>query len=248
MRFVVMLQDARRAEITANQLAAVGFGADHFNCFSDATEALFSNAYDLVLTESRLSDGNAVEWLRGWNARKRPDSTFVIVLADREDERVAALEAGADDSAMAMVSGRELVARIRAVLRRPRERAASSVSLGNLSICTDARVVTVSGREIAIQRRETAILEVLLRRAGNVVPRGALEHDVYGLNVDCAPNSLEVRISRLRRHLSDAGASPSIETVRGVGYRLIDGNILPRGRGQASRRTKSMTYAQAAAA
>lgn len=222
MRFAIISHDLRRTEYMADQLASIGYASDRFDNLCDASYAILDNEYDLVIADCALPDGDAIDWLRSWNARHRPDSTFVIMLTDREDQRVTAFEYGADDCVGTMVGGRELQARIRAILRRPRLRAATEVAVGNLSVSTDAHVVTVAGRELPIQRREIAILKMLLRRVGKVVPRATLEHNVYGLNVECTPNSLEVRISRLRRHLNDAGASPSIETVRGVGYRLIE--------------------------
>ena len=186
--------------------------------------------YDLVVLERHLGDGDGLAWLRGEGYRKLPGTTFVIVLADKEEERVGALEAGADDSAMRLISMRELVARIRAVLRRPRELVDSRLAFGDLSLCTVDREVRVADRPIAIQRRETAILEALIRRGGKVVPRPLLEQDIYGLQSEFCPNSLEVRISRIRRQLAQIRSTTTIETVRGVGYRLADSD---KGRRQA---------------
>lgn len=225
MRLMIVRENARHAEATASHLTAVGFGTDCFNCLSDAGEAIASNPYDLILIESHLADGDTIKWLRGCGGRRLSETTFVIVLADREEERVAAFEAGADDCARPAVSARELVARVRAVLRRPRERVASTIGFGNISLCTISREVSVSNKRVCIQRRETAILEMLLRRASSVVPRAALEHDLYGVNTDYAPNSLEVRISCLRRHLLETGSSAAIETVRGIGYRLVNAEL-----------------------
>lgn len=220
MRLMIVLQNVRLAADTAAKLQAAGFGTDAYAGIEEATEALASSHYDLVLLERDLCDGDGLAWLRGEGCRKLAGTTFVIVLADREEERVAALEAGADDSAVRLVSMRELVARIRAVLRRPRALVDSLMVFGDLSLCTVGREVRVSERPVAIQRRETAILEALIRRSGKVVPRALLEQDIYGLQSEFCPNSLEVRISRIRRHLAQAGSSTTIETVRGVGYRL----------------------------
>lgn len=246
MRFAIISHDLQRTDHMADQLASIGYASDHFDNLCDASYAILDNEYDLVITDCILPDGDAIDWLRSWNARHRPDSTFVIVLADSEDQRVTAFEHGADDCVGTTVGGRELQARIRAILRRPRLRASTEVAVGNLSVSTDAYVVTVGGRELPIQRREIAILKALLRRVGKVVPRAALEHDVYGLNGDCTPNSLEVRISRLRRHLNDAGASPSIETVRGVGYRLVEAETATKFSPTPFGRSRS-SFAQASA-
>jgi len=221
MRLMVVLHNFELAEETAARLQAAGFGSDAFSGIAEASAAISSAHYDMVLLERRLRDGDAIAWLRGQGRSKLAGTTFVIVLADQEEERVAALEAGADDSAIPLVSMRELVARIRAVLRRPREAVDSRLVLGDLSLCTVAREACVDGRSLPMQRRETAILEALLRRSGRVVPRPLLEQDIYGLNSEVCPNSLEVRISRIRRRLAEAGSAITIETVRGVGYKMV---------------------------
>ena len=220
MRLMVVLRNLALARQTAAQLQAAGFGADAYAGIAEATEALASSHYDLVLLERHLGDGDGLAWLRGQGCRKLAGTTFVIALADQEEERVSALEAGADDSAVRLISMRELVARIRAVLRRPRELVDSLLAFGDLSLCTVGREVRVGDQPVAIQRRETAILEALIRRGGKVVPRPLLEQDIYGLQAEFCPNSLEVRISRIRRHLAQTRSTTTIETVRGVGYRL----------------------------
>ncbi|MGI4939310.1 MAG: winged helix-turn-helix domain-containing protein [Janthinobacterium lividum] len=222
MRLMIVLHNVQLAHQTAAKLQAAGFGTDAYAGIDEAAEALSSAHYDLVLLERGLRDGDGLAWLRGDGCRKLAGTTFVILLADQEEERVAALEAGADDSAVRLVSIRELVARIRAVLRRPRQAMASTLEFSDLSLCTVERAVRVGDRLLPIQKRETAILEALIRRNGKVVPRPLLEHDIYGLQAEFCPNSLEVRISRIRRHLTEAGSSTKIETVRGVGYKLSE--------------------------
>ena len=145
MRLMIVLRNLNLAEETAAELEAVGFGADAFSGIAEASEAMLSGHYDMVVLEGSLHDGDAVAWLRGRGRGKLAGTAFVIVLADREEERVAALEAGADDSARCVVSMRELVARIRAVLRRPREVADSRLTLGDLSLCTIGRAASVAG-------------------------------------------------------------------------------------------------------
>lgn len=228
MRLMIVLRSFRLANETASKLQAAGFGTDAFAGIAEATEALTSSHYDLVLLERELSDGDGLAWLRGEGCRKLAGTTFVIVLADQEEERVSALEAGADDSAVRLISMRELVARIRAVLRRPRELVDSLLEFGDLSLCTVGRELRVGDQLVTIQKREIAILEALIRRGGKVVPRPLLEQDIYGLQSEFCPNSLEVRVSRIRRHLAQACSTTIIETVRGVGYKLTGIAAVPK--------------------
>ena len=217
---MIVFRNLKFAKDTAAGLNAAGFGTDAFSTIEDASIAVRCGHYDMVIAERRLGDGDTIAWLRGQGMNKLAGTAFVIVLADKEEERVAALEAGADDSAISLISMRELVARIHAILRRPRMAVESRLTLGDLSLCTVAREASVGGLPMPMQRRQTAILEVLLRRGGHIVPRPLLEQDIYGLQVVC-PNSLEVRISRLRRQLAEAGSIITIETVRGIGYRMV---------------------------
>ena len=217
---MIVFRNLKFAKDTAAGLNTAGFGTDAFSTIEDASIAVRCGHYDMVIAERRLGDGDTIAWLRGQGMNKLAGTAFVIVLADKEEERVAALEAGADDSAISLISMRELVARIHAILRRPRMAVESRLTLGDLSLCTVAREASVGGLPMPMQRRQTAILEVLLRRGGHIVPRPLLEQDIYGLQVVC-PNSLEVRISRLRRQLAEAGSIITIETVRGIGYRMV---------------------------
>lgn len=144
----------------------------------------------------------------------------VVVPGDDTKERIAALDVGADDCVPRQVHGRELLARLRAVLRRPPALSSPVLSIGNVRLDVATRKVWVGGQPVAIPRRELSLLEHLMRRYGQVVPRPALEGDLYGHLDDACPNSIGVGISRVRRHMQHAEATVSISTVRGVGYML----------------------------
>lgn len=221
MRLMIVLQNFQLANETAVKLRAAGFGTDAYATIAEATQAAAEFHYDLILLERKVGD-DALGWLRDKGCSKLTGTTFVIVLADQEEERIAALEAGADDSAVRFISMRELVARIRAVLRRPREVATSLLVFGDLSLCTTGRQIWIRGSLARMQKNETSVLEALMRRGGKVVSRLALEHDIYGPQSEACPNSLEVRISRVRRQLARAGSTTNIESVRSVGYKLAE--------------------------
>ena len=114
----------------------------------------------------------------------------------------------------------ELIARIRALLRRPGGVLGLVITAGNVSFDTTAREVQVDERTISIPRRELGVLEQLMRRTGRVVPKDVLEDKIYGFGKEVSSNSVEVHVSRLRKRLTGAGADISIQTVRGVGYLL----------------------------
>lgn len=208
-------------------LHGLGFVTDVFHDWEDAEEALAAYDYSLILRSSCAEGSDGVNWLRDNSLRrKNKKSVYIIMITRDENERIAALEAGADDSVSFSVKPRELAARVRAVLRRPPVVVDDFQSYEDLTLCQQSREVRAGEKIVSLQRRETDVLETLLRQKGRVVPRARLEHEVYGAHVAFCPNSLEVRISRIRRQLASAGSRLTIETVRGVGYRLAIRNMM----------------------
>jgi DNA-binding response OmpR family regulator len=144
----------------------------------------------------------------------------IIVLSalGSPDHRVAGLDHGADDYLAKPFSTDELLARLRAVMRRPAQIGESMVNVGQLRFNLTERQADVAGEPLDLTRRELLALEILVRRAGRTVSRSALEEAVYGYDDEIASNSLDAHISRLRRKLSTAGVE--IHAIRGLGYLL----------------------------
>ncbi len=203
-------------------LRSAGFGVDYFNDPEDAGEALLIANYDLALLECTAT----FSWLTWLKRLGRPATTAFIVLAAKDEERrLAAFEAGADDCLSHGLSGRELVARVRAILRRPRTRLDQVFQAGNLRMDCTNREVAVDEDPVSVPAQEFRILEMIMRKPGRIVTRSLLESDLYGACMQAGPNSIEVRISCLRRRLAIAGANVTIKNVRGVGYRLEQSKI-----------------------
>ena len=201
-------------------LKAQGFGFDVFRQASDAARALDRTGYNMVFLDRTLPDGCGWAWRREQRGAGLTLPVVVVMPVDDMEERSAALDAGADDCVPRQVNGRELLARLRAVLRRPPALSSPVLFAGNVRLDVTTREVWVGDQPVAIPRRELSLLEHLMRRCGRVVPRPALEGNLYGHLDDVCPNSIEVRISRVRRHMQHAQATVSISTVRGVGYML----------------------------
>jgi DNA-binding response OmpR family regulator len=178
------------------------------------------HAYDAIILDLGLPDRDGLNVVA--DLRRDEVATPILILTARDtvDDRVAGLDRGADDYLVKPFDMKELAARLRALLRRPGRALGTVLESGNVSLDTTLRQVVVSGRIVPVTPRELSALELLMRRAGQVVSRRMLEHALYGLEDDVNPNTVEVLISRLRRRLEEIGAHCSIHTMRGIGYLL----------------------------
>jgi DNA-binding response OmpR family regulator len=187
---------------------------------ADAEEAVSCNAYGAILLDRQLPDGDGLTLIA--KLRTKGVSVPVIVLTARGElvDRVAGLDSGADDYLGKPFAVEELLARMRAVLRRPPELPPETVKVGRLSFDLGNREACVDGEPLDLPRRELLVLETLLRRMGRTVARASLEEAVYSIDDEIQSNALDTHVSRLRRKLSEAQAGIEIHGIRGVGYLL----------------------------
>lgn len=220
MRILLVEDHAALRRMTADYLVQNGFVVDAVGSVEAARAALDVARYDAMIVDIGLPDGSGDELLKA-SRRGRPSPPALILTArDGVAERIAGLNAGADDYMVKPFDLAELEARLRAVLRRPGPRADIELNLGRLVFDTLSREAKVEGRPIALRRRETLLLEVLIAAAGRIVVRDVLEERLYGYDQTVTANALEAAVSRLRKGLDDAGAGVRIETRRGIGYLL----------------------------
>jgi DNA-binding response OmpR family regulator len=165
-----------------------------------------------------LPDGDGGDWLKSRRAAGNQIPVLMLTARASTGDKVKGLNVGADDYLAKPFEMAELVARIKALLRRPGGALALQLELGNISFDTVHREVMVGGRVTVLSRSELTLLELLLRRAGRVVVRRMLEEGLYGFDDVVGSNSLEAHVSRLRKKLEAAGANMQIHTLRGVGY------------------------------
>jgi len=220
MRLLLVEDEPDMAALLRSVLEKHDFVTDSAPSIEIAIEAIETIAHDLVLLDRQLGDGDGATLIA--YLRKRRPNVPVVILSARgaAADRVEGLNLGADDYIAKPFVINELVARLRAVLRRPTQMASERLEVGNLSFDLNQAEVFIEGARLDLPRMEYLVLESLMRRAGRTVRRGVLEEEVYGSDDEIQSNSLEAHISRLRRKLSDAGALVSIQPVRGVGYFL----------------------------
>jgi DNA-binding response OmpR family regulator len=220
MRLLLVEDNDRLAEFVGRGLADAGFTLDRVGNLAEAGSALAAGQFDAVMLDLGMPDGDGVEWLKGRRAAGLQLPVLILTARGTTPEKVAGLNAGADDYLAKPFEMSELVARLKALLRRPGGALSLLLELGNVAFDTVHRDVRVGDKRLALSRSELTLLELLLRRAGRVVQRRVLEEGLYGFDDIVGPNSLEAHLSRLRRKLEGAGATVQIHTLRGVGYML----------------------------
>jgi two-component system copper resistance phosphate regulon response regulator CusR len=188
---------------------------------ADARRRLEATAFDLVVLDRNLPDGDGLALLP---AVRTQGSAAVLMLTARSglDDRVAGLERGADDYLAKPFALAELLARCRALLRRQSGAPPTVLQCGDLQLDTRARVVRRAGEEIPLTPREVDLLEYLLRHRGRVVSRSMLERDVWRQTrrLTSLDNVIDVQFMRLRKKIDAGGGARLLHTVRGIGYRL----------------------------
>ena len=222
MRLLVVEDEPRIAEILKSSLQQAGFAVDVVRLCADAREALALTVYDAAVLDLGLPDGDGIDLLRELQSGRKSVPILVLTARDAIDDRVSGLDAGADDYLIKPFATAELVARIKALLRRPGGALGATLQAGNILLDTVGRDVRVGGVPLQLPRRECAILEHLLRRQGRVVPKSVLEEKLYGIDDELESNAVPVHVHHLRRKLQDADATAEIHTVRGVGYLLTE--------------------------
>lgn len=223
LRVLLIDDDARLSDLLAGYLAQHDVALSHARDGASGLSKLEAGSFDAVLLDVMMPGISGLEVLRRLRQKTKLP---VIMLTARGDEsdRVVGLELGADDYIPKPFSPRELLARLRAVLRRAQPDAIGErVGAQGIVAEVEARRATVDGREVELTGIEFDILVALLRRAGRVVPRGALLGEAGRGDVAVGERTVDVHISRLRKKLGDDPKSPQrIKTVRGIGY------VLPR--------------------
>jgi len=220
VRLLMIEDNARLAELTIDGLRRRGFTCDLAGDLASADAALAAGAFDLLILDLGLPDGDGLDWLR--RKRRAPDFPPALILTARDalEDRVSGLDAGGDDYLVKPFELDELAARLRALLRRPGTRAPVVLEVGPLRYDPRARVATAGGRALELSRRETDLLELLMRRAGTVLRRETIETTLYTFDEPVTPNAVEAVVSRLRRRLDELGLARLLHTIRGVGYML----------------------------
>ena len=216
---LLLVEDSERLRRTlAHGLAGAGFTVDAAADGIAAQGFLAGFGYDLVVLDLMLPRADGFAVLRALPAGTQRPRVLVLSARDQVGDRVAALDAGADDYLVKPFAFEELLARLRALARRPLETRTDVLELGGLALDPRARSVQIDGAPLALSPREFALLELLLRHRGRVFSRGEILERLAGSASEASDRSVEVLVFGLRRRLTAAGRGTLIATRRGAGY------------------------------
>lgn len=218
MRILLIEDDAMIGRAVQRGLAEAGFAIDWVADGRTAELSLANGVYDLAILDLGLPKMDGMAILAA--LRARGNSMPVLIASARDDvrDRIKGLEAGADDYVLKPFDLDELVARVRALLRRHVGSGVPLLKVGKLLLDPVRKLVSRDGESIELSAREFAVLETLMQRPGSVLSREQLEESIYGWGEEIGSNAIEVHLHHLRRKLGAA----TIRNVRGVGYRVTE--------------------------
>jgi two-component system, OmpR family, copper resistance phosphate regulon response regulator CusR len=220
MRILVVEDEAKTGDYLKQGLSEAGFVTDLVRDGLDGLHLGISGDYDLMILDVMLPG------MDGWTLlqaiRRNDKSTPVLFLTARDqiEDRVRGLEAGADDYLVKPFAFAELLARVRTLLRRGKTREPDTLQVADLELDLRRRRASRGGQRIDLTAKEFALLELLLRRRGEVLPRSLIASQVWDMNFDSDTNVIEVAVRRLRAKVDDGFEPKLIRTVRGMGYVL----------------------------
>jgi DNA-binding response OmpR family regulator len=221
VRILVAEDDPGLRDVIVLGLSESGYQVDAVDRGDDAIDQLKFYEYDVAILDWRMPGREGIDVVAWARKNHRPTAILMLTARDTPSDRIRGLDSGADDYLVKPFDFGELLARVRALQRRPRGVDGPTIQRGRLSMDPVTRVVTVDGRELNLTQTEFRILEVLMRRSPAVVDRKAIAEHAWADETDpLGSNAIDVQLSRLRAKLPNAGVR--IVTVRGAGYRLED--------------------------
>ena len=221
MKVLVVEDEPKTGEYLRQGLTEAGFVVDLVRNGDDGLHAALGEAYDLAILDVMLPGMDGWSVLRGIRRSGQELPVLFLTARDEIDDRVRGLELGADDYLVKPFAFAELLARVRTLLRRgAKGKEAETLRAADLDLDLIRRRVTRAGKRIDLTAKEFALLELLLRRQGEVLPRSLIASQVWDMNFDSDTNVIEVAVKRLRAKVDDGFEPKLIRTVRGMGYVL----------------------------
>lgn len=224
MRLLLVEDNPRLVELLTERIRDAYWQVDALGNAAEAAEAIRSGVHDLVLVDLGLPDGNGLDLIRRMRQEGCTLPILIITARGAVEDRIKGLDAGADDYLVKPFNHGEFLARCRALIRRRSSGDLPDLSVGDLTYRPADKTLHIGNELIQLSPRETGIVELLVQEAGRVVAKRKLEITLSEYDKDMSSNALEQAISRLRKKIEVASQQVRIETIRGLGYMLIDGS------------------------
>jgi two-component system copper resistance phosphate regulon response regulator CusR len=222
MRVLLVEDDARIARFVAKGLREESYAVDIAENGNDAVYQTEINDYDLIILDIMIPGMDGLAVCQAIRAAGKRTPILMLTARDGVDDRITGLDSGADDYLTKPFEFRELLARLRALLRRPSDLRPPRIIVGDLELDTASQTAKRGNRSIPLTAKEYALLEYFARNAGRVIGRSEIAEHVWDETFDPFSNLIEVYVNRLRRKLGDEGGKPLLQTRRGSGYVLCE--------------------------
>jgi DNA-binding response OmpR family regulator len=220
MRLLVIEDNERLADLVKKGLEEQGYAVDTTASGREGEEMAAKGCYDVIILDLMLPDHDGVQLCRGLRRRKVSTPVLMLTALSSTDEKVAGLEAGADDYLTKPFDLEELIGRVRALLRRAQSTEGAKLRFGGIEMDLVGRTVTRDGKRVDLTTKEFALLEYFMRKPERVLTRTNIGERVWGLLFQDESNVIEVYVSRLRNKIDKGFDKPLIHTVIGTGYTL----------------------------
>jgi DNA-binding response OmpR family regulator len=218
LRLLIIEDNQRLCQAVADSLRAQGFAVDTAASASEGLRFWRAADHDAIVLDLMLPDDTGLNALKEMRHRGNVTPVLILTALGAIEDRVQGLDCGADDYLVKPFAMQELIARLRALLRRPGGALGRTLTLGSVKLDTSARIATVAETQLDLTRSELIVLEALLRNQGRVISKERLAECLYNFEQERTANSVETQVHRLRKKLAAAGADMSLRTLRGLGY------------------------------
>ncbi len=220
MRLLLIEDSTRLQELLGETLRDAGYRLDVGATVAELKNLARSVAYDLIIVDLGLPDGDGLIAIRELRSTGLSVPILVVTARGTIEDRISGLDSGADDYLIKPFNHAELLARVRALLRRPAEIRGPRLEVGSLVFDEGTGEAHCEGRAIDLRPSERRLLSLLMRRRGTVIPKSSIEEALSEFGRELSPNAVEALVSRLRKALADANCTVTLGTVRGLGYVL----------------------------
>lgn len=221
MKVLIVEDEVRLGAFLKQGLSEQAHTATWVQTCREANNALVETKYDLVVLDLNLPDGDGLTLIRDWRASGLNEPVLILSARDTLDDRIKGLDVGADDYLPKPFSLEELLAKMRALLRRQSVYKQTILERGGLRLDLLGHTVHANDRPVDLTGREYALLEVFMQNAGRVLTRSLISEKIWSSHYDVDTNLLDVYMSRLRNKLESALGRPVFKTVRGIGYQML---------------------------